>query len=425
LELARLARGLGILVTRTVVQERLHAAPSTLLSEGKLRELAALTGGPGDACSGRAPRSAPRREQTPDAPDYVLFDCTLSAGQQRLLERALGVDVLDRTAVILRIFALRARTRQARLQVELARLLYEAPRIRDDSELADREGGGGRGGRGHSNVELAKQRNRQAIANRRRELEALQAANRARRERRSALPHVALVGYTNAGKSSLMWGLTRREVPVQDELFATVSPTVGALAPESVPRILVSDTVGFLAKLPHELIASFHATLDEARCARLLLVVVDGSDPDFREQLYVTRQTLAQIGAGAVASKLVLNKMDRVPAARREALELEFPDAISMSAHDERDVARLHALLQGHFADSLHDASLVVPYTRGALLSEMHAQAQVVAERFTARGTVVRLRAQPERLARWRQALAMSSRAIDAAARDARVHRAG
>jgi GTP-binding protein HflX len=386
LELARLARGLGIDVVRTLHQPRTQAR-SSLLSAGRLEELLRLTSSP----------DTPEDERL----DIVLVDGVLSASQQHALELALGVQVLDRSAVILQVFRLRARTREARLQVQLAEALYQAPRIRDDRSLGDREGGGGRGGRGHSNVELRKQQNREHAATLRRELATLPARAAVRRQRREALPLVALVGYTNAGKSSLMQALTGRHALIEDELFATLDLTVHALAGRHEPRVLVSDTVGFLANLPHELLASFRATLQEAREADLLLVVVDASSPELHEQLHVTHDTLRQVGADDVPEQLVLNKCDRLSGPQREALQRQLPDAWLVSAHAAGDMTELRARLQKRFAAPLLEGSVLVPYTKGAVLGDMHRCARVLNQRHTARGTQLRLRAPAEAWARW------------------------
>jgi GTP-binding protein HflX len=295
IELTRLARGLGIEVVRTVVQARSQGALTALLSEGRLRELAELTGGPGPV----AP-NAPAPETSAPLVDMVLVDGGLSAGQQRTLELALGVEVLDRTGVVLRVFEQRAQSREARLQVELARVLYQAPRIRDEHGLGDREGGGGRGGRGHSNVELRKQANRERAAELRRVLERIPQQAELRRQRRAELPQVALVGYTNAGKSSWMRALSGSQVRVEDAPFVTLDTTVRSIAGT---RLLVSDTVGFLADLPHELVASFRATLEEARHADLLLVVADASDPDFHQQLQDARAHRRRSRPGAARAQ--------------------------------------------------------------------------------------------------------------------------
>ena len=231
-ELEQLASGLGIRVVHTAIQKRATRTSPTLVGEGKLQELASLTGG------------------VHAIAEMLLVDGELSPGQQRNLELALGVEVLDRTAVILRIFEQRAQTREARLEVEIARLQYETPRVRDDHAADDREGGGGRGGKGHTNVELAKQRNRERLAELRRELAEVQASAATRRMRRKDALRVALVGYTNAGKSSLMRALSGSDVLVEDKLFATLGTTVRSLSPETTPPILVSDTVGFIKNLP-------------------------------------------------------------------------------------------------------------------------------------------------------------------------------
>lgn len=397
LELARLARTLGIEVVRTVCQP---GVPALIRSEDRMRELAVLTGGPG------LEPERPRDETETDEAqvDLVLVDGPLTASQQRTLMQALGVEVIDRTALILRIFTQRARTHEAQLQVELAARLYRAPRIRDERGLSDRQGGGGRGGRGHTNVELEKQRNRDRIATLRRELESGRLrTERTRRERPG--PHVALVGYTNAGKSSLMRALTGRDVHIADELFATLGHTVGVLDGTREPNITVSDTVGFIASLPHELVASFHATLEEARHADLLLVVGDASDPDLPEQLHVTDTTLRQIGAGEVPRMVLLNKADRLTPAQRETV-CWVQNAQLVSAHDADDMAALREQLRRRFEPELVEGELLVPYDQGSLIATLHAQGRVVSQRFTARGTTLRLRAPRSAWTRVRASLA-------------------
>lgn len=396
-ELERLVSSLGLRVLRTTLQKRASASSPTLLGEGKLRELAALTGGPGSTPpSGAAPQGSA---------DLVVVDTELSPGQLRNLELALGVDVLDRTAIILRVFEQRAQTREARLEVELARLLHEAPRIRDDESLGDREGGGGRAGRGHTNVELAKQRNRERVAALRRELEGVRVAQEARRARRKDTPRVALVGYTNAGKSSLMRALTGSDVLVEDKLFATLGPTVRALQPETTPRILVSDTVGFIKNLPHGLIASFRSTLDEAHDAGLLLYVVDAADPELRSQLELTRRVIGEIGASEIPSRVVFNKIDRLSLEERHRLAGEFPEALQTCAHDAGDMQRLRETLIACFEASWASEQLSVPYARSGLLGELRASVRVVSEEYTEQGVRLSVRGPPAVLARLRHQL--------------------
>ena len=400
-ELEQLLRGLGIRVQPRLAQKRQHP-PSTYSGEGKLRDLARLTGGSGKVSqipmpSGSAPRAG--------ATGLVVVDDELSPGQQRGLEQATAAEVLDRTAVILRVFERRARTREAMLEVELARLTYELPRIREDASLGDREGGGGRASRGNTNVALAKQRSRTRIAELRRELAGLQDGAAVRRQRRASAQKVAIVGYTNAGKSSLMRALTGSDVLVEDKLFATLDTTVRTLTPPSSPPILIADTVGFIERLPHPLLASFKSTLDEANEASLLLFVVDASDLDRRRQLEVTRQTVEEIGAGMLPHLVVLNKIDRVSEDDRRALCDELPLAIQVSAFSSRDVAALRQRLIDAFDRELETATFEVSYDRQSLFAELRDQVRVLAESYGESLTVT-VRAAPALVERLRRRLA-------------------
>lgn len=399
-ELERLADTLGIDVVGRVTQRRAGLTPA-VLGEGKLAELAEWTGGPGHVPA-YTPPGKKNVDHILDAAEkgieprakLVLVDHDLGPSQLRNLEKATSAEVLDRSMVILSIFQRHARTREARMQVEIARLAYEAPRLREANAGQDRQRGGiGGKGAGESALELDRRRIRDRIAELRRELESVQRDAETRRGRRSEALTVALVGYTNAGKSSLMRALTGDEVYVADQLFATLDTTVRALYPETRPRILVSDTVGFIKKLPHDLVASFRSTLDEARDARLLLHVVDGSDPAFREQHAVTEQVLSELEAGQNPRILVLNKADRLSAEERDALALEFPDAIILSARDPGDVARLHARIVDFFERSFEEAELVVPYAQAGIVHELHENGRVLEERFEEDGTHVRVRA--------------------------------
>ncbi|WP_437815920.1 GTPase HflX [Sorangium sp. So ce1078] len=398
-ELKQLLLGLDINVIAEVVQKRSVRSSPTYLGEGKLRELAALTGGTGEVPRGPDARRPDRAAQQPAAAEHLLVvaDDELSPGQLRNLQAALGVDVLDRTAVILRVFESRARTREARLEIELARLEYEIPRIRDDHTLGDREGGGGRAARGHTNVELAKQRARDRMAAARRELEQLKANAEQRRLSRADVFRVALVGYTNAGKSSIMRQLTGSEVLVEDRLFATLGTTVRQLAPPATPAVLVADTVGFIHRLPHALVASFHSTLSEAREAWLLLHVVDAADPAFRAQIRVTEQVLADIGAAETPSLLLLNKADRLGREARDALAGEYPGALLMSALDHHDGDALRERIDAFFAQHLVERTVSIPYDRQGVLAELRDRLQVVREEY-GDAVSVTLRGTPEAL---------------------------
>lgn len=406
-ELERLATGLGIHIIETVVQKRALLTSPTLVGEGKMRDLAQLTGGPGP--SSLAPRggaAAPVFDRSAEpAADMVLVNVELTPAQQRNLELSLGADVLDRTAIILRVFERRAQTREARLEVELARLLYETPRIRDDASLGDREGGGGRGGRGHTNVELAKQRHRKRIAELRQELEEVRAMQETTRERRKDRLRVALVGYTNAGKSSLMRALTGSDVLVEDKLFATLGTTVRVLRPETTPPVLVVNTVGFLENLPHALIASFRSTLDEVHDASLLLLVADATDPALHAQLDVTRRVVDELGASSIASILLLNKIDQVAPEGRDRLTAAFPAAIQMCTHAPSDAQRLREAILAALDRQLVTERLDIPYQASGVLAELRGDVQVLSEEYGATGSIATIRALPAALARLRHRL--------------------
>jgi GTP-binding protein HflX len=396
-ELAHLLEGLGVRAVARVVQKRGPNEP--LLGKGKRAEVAQLLAGLADPA-----RPAP----------LVVVDEALSPGQLHVITRELGAGVLDRTAIILRVFARRAATQTAQREVELAQLRYEAPRVRDLDDGGGPEGGGGRGERGHTNVELRKQRIRERVAAVERELEGLRPLQERQRERRRELPAVALVGYTNAGKSSLMRGLTGSEVLIGDQLFATLTTTVRVLTPATIPRILVTDTVGFIRNLPHELVTSFRTTLDEARDADLLLFVIDAADPQWSEQLAVTRQTIGAIGAAAPPSLLVFNKIDRVDDATRAALAGEWPGAILMNAHDQGDLRALHRRLVAFFDQRMRADTLTVPAASGRLLAEIQARARVLEQSWNEDGSELRLRvlALPPALARWRRELGIGGAGV-------------
>jgi GTP-binding protein HflX len=387
-ELELLVRGLGFTVTHRVVQRR--AGPSqSYLGDGKLRELALLTGGPGEIVRGK---EEPTPSTDPDPP-LVVVDDELSPTEERRLTHALGVTVIDRAAVILRVFEKRARTREAMAEVELAQLAHALPRIRDDHTKSDREGGGGRASRGHSNVELAKQRAKERMADLRRELDAIFETVGRRRATRSEQFTVALVGYTNAGKSSLMRALTGSDVLVEDKLFATLGTTVRALSPPTSPPVLVVDTVGFIHRLPHGLIASFRATLAEANSAWLHLVVADASDSSLALQLSVTDRVLDEIGTNDIPRVVVLNKADLLTDDARAALELRYPDAALVSALDAESVRTLRARIESHVASELVEQHFTIPYADLALFADLRARVQVLSEvfddeavKFTVRG---------------------------------------
>ena len=418
-ELERLVKTLGYRVVARITQTRSTLAPTAVLGEGKLLELAALTGGSGNAGvevervkdKARIRREAieagetlPTDEDEDEDADadsvssapaaahdlqLIAVDHEISPSQLRNLERATGVAVLDRTGVIIEIFHRHAHSREARMQVEIARLRYESPRVRESPRGRERQAGRGAGEAG---LELDRRKIRDRIAELKEQLEALQKEYSVRRSQRREARRVALVGYTNAGKSSLMRALTGSDVYVENKLFATLDTTVRALSPEVEPRILISDTVGFIKKLPHDLVASFKSTLDEASEASLLLHVVDASDPSWPAQLAVTRDVLTEIGAHSVPSRLVMNKVDCLTEEALLTLRAEQPEAWFLSAKRPADVADLRQKIIAFFESSYVQAEVLVPFSEQRLLAEMHASMNVLGTRYEEAGVFVDVR---------------------------------
>jgi GTP-binding protein HflX len=437
-ELERLVSTLGYRTVAKVTQARTHLEAAAVLGEGKLAELGDITGGDGHIGTtapkkkdkARMKRQAEADQANADdegesddedeaeqdaAPeldrdgqpvpkvDLVAVDHDLSPSQARNLERATGVQVLDRTGVIIEIFHRHAKSREARLQVEIARLNYTAPRMRESPGGKERQQGRGAG---EAALELDRRKVRDRIAELRKELDAVQRDQDVRRSHRRQARRIALVGYTNAGKSSLMRALTGSDVYIENKLFATLDTTVRALHPEAKPRILVSDTVGFIKKLPHDLVASFKSTLDEALEASHLLHIVDASDPSWQAQLDVTHDVLAEIGAGDVPATLVMNKVDRLEPEELARLRVRLPDAWFVSAHDPKDVALIRERIVTIFESTYIEEEMVIPYDRQAVLSEMHDSGRVAEERYEDGGITVTYRAEPETIARFKSKLA-------------------
>ncbi len=414
-ELGRLVSTLGYSPEATVIQKRENLSPAAVLGDGKLQDLAALTHGSGHTGT-TVPRTKDkariRREGDSDDDErdtdsdevevespyaLVAVDHDISPSQARNLERATGVQVLDRTGVIVEIFHRHAKSREAKLQVEIARLAYTAPRLRESPSGKERQQGRGAG---EAALELDRRKIRDRIAELREELEIVQKDQDNRRAHRREARRVALVGYTNAGKSSLMRALTGSEVYVEDKLFATLDTTVRALHPEVKPRVLVSDTVGFIKKLPHDLVASFKSTLDEAHEASLLLHVVDASDATFRAQHEVTRKVLEEIGATKVPTILVLNKADRVDETTANALRREYPDALFVSAHRPEGVTTVRDAILAYFDSTDVERTYLVPYAEQAKVAELHEHARVLDEVYGEDGARVRVRGDQDILAR-------------------------
>src|ERR1700726_2050878 len=422
-ELSRLVKTLGYEVVGTMSQKRDELDGATVLGKGRLEELAAITGGTGVVGSKAIPQKSKARERFEDAdkkpdapqiepdpesrpkPEFVIVDHEISPSQTRNLERATGAQVLDRTGVIMEIFHRHAHSREAKLQVEIARLKYVSPRLRESSAGGGRQQGSGAG---ESDLDLDRRKIRDRIAELKEQLEDIQRDNDQRRSARRDQLRVALVGYTNAGKSSLMRALTGSEVLVADKLFATLDTTVRALKPETKPRMLVSDTVGFIKKLPHDLVASFRSTLAEALEASLLLFVVDASEPTHEAQLEVSRNVLREIGADVVPSRLLLNKIDHVSQADRAAIRAKHPDAILLSAKSSEDVAALRETIVAFFEAAMVEDQLVLPYAKQGLLSDVYENARVLSEDYDSTGRIMKVRGLPGAVARLRRTLEAS-----------------
>jgi GTP-binding protein HflX len=327
-ELGQLARSAGASVVGTVIQEKPRLDPATLIGSGKVEEVARLA------------------EQT--HAEVLLFDHELSPIQQRNLEEAVGRKTLDRTQLILDIFARRARTREGRLQVELAQLDYLLPRLLGKGVLLSRLGGGiGTRGPGETKLETDRRRIRQRIQSIKREIERVRRTRRTRHRgrTRAEAPVVALVGYTNAGKSTLFSALTHAETTASDQLFVTLDPLVRRARLAAGQAALLVDTVGFIQKLPHSLVAAFRATLEEVTEADLLLHVMDASAEDMAEREASVNEVLDEIGAGARPHIDVLNKIDALGPERRRALQDARPEGVLVSARTGEGLEALRELL--------------------------------------------------------------------------------
>lgn len=426
-ELERLAETLGYEVVGRVTQSRAGLSRAAVIGRGKLAELAHWTAGTGVVPRHTAPlqkkdeheedlaeeedeafeaMGAPRPEE--ERAHVVLLDHDVSPSQAKNLQAAAGVTVLDRTAVILEIFWRHAKTRAAKLEVEIARLAYMTPRLREGVGRRERRGGGiGGRGAGESSAELDRRKVRDRIAQLRKELESIAQHEDKQRARRTVQNVVALVGYTNAGKSSLMRRLSGHEVYVADKLFATLGVTVRALEPPTAPPILVTDTVGFIKDLPHDLVASFRATLESAKDADFLLHLIDGSDPDHEKQMEVTTRILAELSIPSQRILHVFNKRDRLDEAQLEALRALHPDAVFISTRSDDDVLLVRAAIVEAFERHMSEVTFFVPYARHALVAELHATCRVLQELHEDEGTRVTVLGLPQVLEPLKRSLAI------------------
>jgi GTP-binding protein HflX len=332
-ELAGLAAAAGATVVLRVLQERPRPDPATFLGSGKVQALAT-------SCDELRV-------------DVVIFDNELSPAQLRNLEKALGRKVVDRTQLILDICARRARTREGKLQVELAQLKYFLPRLVGSSEALSRLGGGiGTRGPGETKLETDRRRIRHRISVLSKEIDVVRRRRTHLRERRhkGAVPTIALVGYTNAGKTTLFNALTGDRAVASDALFVTLDPLVRKVRLPDRRELLVSDTVGFIDRLPHSLVAAFRATLEEVAASDLLVHVIDASNPEREMQMAAVRSVLAEVGADEVPSIEVFNKLDRLDSAERARLQAIYPGAITMSALTGQGREDLVAALEARLA---------------------------------------------------------------------------
>lgn len=439
-ELSRLVQTLGYEVIGQTSQKRQSERGAIVFGEGKLKEIATWTGGTGvinNTIYRRKHKAALRQEKqkaeedelleaedldadliyeteeenpqeissapAKDIAEVLIVDCELSPSQIRNLESATGAQVLDRTGVIIEIFNRHAKTKAAKLQVEIARLKYIAPRLREKLIHEDRQGGGGGKGAGETSIELDRRRIRDRVKELREELNAIGVAQEVRRNRRENEKKVALVGYTNAGKSSLMRALTSAEIYVADKLFATLDTTIRTLYPESRPKILISDTVGFIKKLPHDLVASFKSTLDEALNASLLLYVVDCSDPAFRSQLSVTKKVLAEVGAEEIPARIVLNKIDRLTPEELAHLRTEFPEGYFISTRSQEDIDWVRQKLISFFEESMVEFDFLIPYDVQGPIGEIRQKMKVLHEEYGDKGLNLKVIGQEAEIERIRK----------------------
>jgi len=390
-ELAALAETAGALVLDGVIQRRDRPDPATYIGSGKareLRELVVLTGA-----------------------DTVICDGELSPGQLRHLEDVVKVKVVDRTWLILDIFAQHARSKAGRAQVSLAQMQYLLPRLRGWGESLSRQAGGRAGGAtggvgtrgpGETKIETDRRRIRDQMTVLRRQLKEMERVRRTQRtsRERAGTPAVALAGYTNAGKSSLLNRLTGAGVLVEDALFATLDPTVRRLDLPSGRHCTIADTVGFVRHLPHHLVEAFRSTLEEVTDADLVVHVVDGSDPHPEDQLSAVREVLGSIGAGDLPELVVINKADIADPLQIATLRRREPDALVVSAHSGEGIEELLQRLDARLPRPEIEVDVIVPYDRGDLVAAAHADGEVLSEEHLPEGTRLRARVRADLAAR-------------------------
>lgn len=387
-EMAALAEAAGLEIAAVFTQSLPHANTGYYIGSGKIAEIRAYLDMTGT--------------------DLVLFDNQLTPMQLRNLSNSFHCEVLDRTALILKIFAERARTREAALQVDYARLQYLLPRLagmHDDlGRQAGASGAMSNKGAGEKKIELDRRHIEQQMAGLRRDLEEVdrERATQRKARMRSGLPRVSLVGYTNAGKSTILNGLLslygsndEKQVFEKDMLFATLDTSIRRIEPgEGCKPFLLSDTVGFIDNLPTTLVKAFRSTLEETKFADLLLIVSDLSDPDYRDNLAVTIRTLEDIGAGGIPRIFIFNKADRLEEEKSSRVSIpiltEEDGRITMSAKSEADLALLVKTIEEKINENRRECTLLIPYTEGALLSRLKKDADMQVLNYLENGTLVK-----------------------------------
>jgi GTP-binding protein HflX len=364
-ELAALVRALGDECVGVMVQKKSKPVPATFIGMGKAKELKKMT--------------------LSLNIDYVVFDQELSPTQVRNLEVLIEKPVLDRTSIILQIFKKNARSKESRTQVEIAQLEYLAPRLSNAWIAWERQqGGGGFGARvkgsGETQLEIDRRKIKDKIANLKKDLEKIRKERDTQRKNRVDEWNVVLVGYTNAGKTTLMNALTESQLSAKNSLFETLDSSVRRLRCVQNMNILITDTVGFIRKLPHKLVASFRGTLEETARADLLLHVVDLTQQSFKEQMRVTQEVLAQVGAAQVPRMTLFNKIDGLSGEPRlpRILARGYPNSLCLSSHKEEDIRRLRDLIVNFLSQNMVEETFSIHYSDSKMLSFIYAHTRVL-----------------------------------------------
>ena len=374
-ELAALAQTAGSEVLEGLIQRRDKPDPGTFIGSGKVQEL--------------------RTAVINTGADTVICDGELSPAQLRTLEQKVKVKVIDRTALILDIFAQHAKSKEGKAQVELAQMAYLLPRLRGWGEALSRQAGGiGGRGPGETKIETDRRRINDKMAKLRREIKEMKIARDTKRQerKRKNIPSVAIAGYTNAGKSSLLNRLTGSDVLVENALFATLDPTVRKTTTSEGRIFTLVDTVGFVRHLPHQLVEAFKSTLEEVAEADVIVHVVDGSHPDPRDQIRSVREVIKDIGAGEIIEIIAINKADVAPQETLMQLLREEPNSYAVSTRTGFGIPTLVAAIEAALPHPNVEIDAVIPFSRGDLVSAIHERGEVISESYLPEGTSIKAR---------------------------------